>query len=217
MPPLPPISSLISLNAILPLGTEAQARAVTSAGPLGHTLLAIEHAYGGAPLEDYEEAKACLNRWGSSFKVYLTESSVAFIGAYALNNFLQLKPPYTQREEFPLSLTNLLLSRNDRARPANQATSLMAVTAHLASLTGISFLLRRTDKGDMSLYNQTDGIILDFPPPSGRVEIQTAAAGEAGEPIISLVAFHLTGLADATSETVQALKMYQAAKMIYPG
>jgi hypothetical protein len=136
------------------------------------------------------------------------------MGAYALNNFLQLKPPFAQKESFPLSLTDLLLSRSDRARPANQATSLMAVTAHLAGLTGISFLLRRTDKGDMSLYDPTDGIILDFP--SGKAEMQAGPAGEAGEPLIALVAFHLIGLADAVPGSEQAARMYRAARMIFP-
>jgi hypothetical protein len=204
---------LIPFNALLSLGTEAQARFVASAGALGHTLLAIEHSYGSAPMEDHDEARACLDRWGSSFKVYLTESSVAFIGAFALNTFLQQKRPFAQKEDFPLFLTDLLLGRSRRARPANQATSLMAVTAHLAGLNGISFLLRRSDRGEMSLYDPKDAIIVDFP--SGRAEMQAGTTGDSGEPLTALIAFHLAGLADAISETEQAARMYRAARMIY--
>lgn len=208
-----PISNLIPLTALLPLGTEAQAQAVLSAGSVGNTLLALEHVYGGVSFGDHYEVKTRLEELGTMFRGYVSESSVAFLSTYVLVDFFQKKRLFPQEGNFPLTLTDLLLGNRTRPRPANQATSLIGVAAHLGGLVGISFLLRRNVSGEASLYDPSRGIILDFP--SGKAEMQVAPADEGGEPLIALVSFHLAGLADAVSDVDQAVRMSRAARMVY--
>jgi hypothetical protein len=228
MPPLPPISSQIPMNALMALGTEIQARMVTDAGAMGNTMLALEHAYADVPLEDHMEAEVLLKNFGGKFKSYISDNSMVNlstdmsshwnVSTLVLNSFLEKQRLFTEDADYPSFLTDLLLGRKRHLRPANQTASLFGIAAHLGGLAHIQFsLLRNAD--EMSLFDPR-GIILDFP--SGKPAVQIAPATEPGEPVsgdplIALVAFHLIGLADGLSEVGQAARMYHAARMIFSG
>lgn len=228
MPSLPPISSQIPMNALMALGTEIQARVVIDAGAMGNTLLALEHAYRDVSLEDHLEAEVRLKNLGDKFKSYISDNSMVNlstdlssqwnVSTLVLNSFLEKQRAFTEDADYPLSLTDLLLGRKRHTRPANQAASLFGIAAHLGGLARIQFSLLRNADG-MSLFDPR-GSILDFP--SGKAALQMAPATEPGEPVpgeplIALVAFHLIGLADGLSEVGQAARMYQAARIIFPG
>lgn len=214
MSPTVPFSSLIPVNALLPLGNAIQAEIVTQAGSLGSTMLALEQAYGGVSLEDNLAAEAALGKFETRYRSFVTDSSVAFLKTYALLDFFQKRPLPGFEADFPVSLTDLLLGNKKRLVPANQSTALFGLMTHLGGLSQIEFSVVRRSEG-LSLFDAKRECIIDFP--AGRAEMQVGAATEAREPLLALISLHLIGLADGASEVGQAARMYHAARTMYPG
>lgn len=214
MPPLVPFSHLIPPNALLSMGTEIQAEMVTHAGSLGSALLAVEHAYCGVSFEDHLAAEARMGALEARYRSFVTDSSVAFFKTYVLLDFFQKRPLPAFETDFPVALTDLLLGNRKRLVPANQSTALFGLMAHLGGISHVDFSVIRRTEG-LSLFDGERDCIIDFP--SGRAEMQVGSAAETREPLLSLFAFHLIGLADGASEVGHAARMYHAARAIYPG
>lgn len=198
------------------MGTEAQASAVLRAGAIGTTLLTLEHEYGGVPRSESDEAKARLDEIGKTFKQCVVESSIAGLSTYVLADFLQKRRLFAQEaNDFPCTLTDLLRGLNRYPRPAAKATALVGTAAHLGGLVGIFFDLLRTTTGDLSLYDATRFIILDFP--SGICEMQVTPKMEGSRPLLALVALHLQSLSETLRDRDLAMQMITAAAEVYPG
>jgi hypothetical protein len=211
-------SARIPLAPLLMIGTEAQATSVHIAGPIGTTLLTIEHCYGGVTLAEHAEAVARLEEIGTRFKRQVSESSVAGLPTYVLTDFLQKQTLFIRDSgEFPFFLTDLLTERNRYLLPSNQAPSVFGAAAHLGGLVGISFNLLRPLSGDLGLHEPHRGIILDFP--SGKAEMQITPIEqkiEGSRDLLALVSLYLRSLSEITPDRELAGRMINAAQEVFP-